>query len=86
MPTIDPDALDSGEPRELITLHRCDIEEIAYLLARLEDFLLHGDEHTTHHVSRFLINDNHEWLARWVGELANHMRRQLLSRSPNTGP
>jgi hypothetical protein len=61
MATIDLDALDDGdETTELITLQRCDVDEIAYLLARLEDFLLHDDDHTAHHVSQFLINDSHD--------------------------
>ena len=87
MATIDLAALGDGdETTELITLHRCDVNEIAYLLARLEDFLLHSDEDTAHHVSRFLINDSHQWLTRWVGELAGHLRRQLFPRRPHIGP
>jgi hypothetical protein len=85
--TIDLDALDNGvETTELIALHRCDVDEIAYLLARLEDFLLHGDEAGGRHVSQFLINDSHEWLARWIGELTSHLRRQLFPKRPNIGP
>jgi hypothetical protein len=88
MATNDHDALDDGDDApELITLHRTDIEEIAYLLAQLEDCLLHGDDNTTHDISRYLHNDNGaDWLARWVGELARHLRSQLRSRGPNNGP
>ena len=61
MATIDLDALDdSDETIELITSQRCDVDEIAYLLARLEDFLLHDDDDTADHVSQFLINDGHD--------------------------
>ena len=55
------DALDDGEETvELITWQRCDVDEIAYLLARLEDFLLHDDDYTADHVSHVLINDGHD--------------------------
>ena len=61
MATIDLDALDdSDETIELITSQRCDVDEIAYLLARLEDFLLHDDDDTADHVSQFLINDGYD--------------------------
>lgn len=55
------DALDDGdETIELITLQGCDVDEIADLLARLEDFLLHDDNYTADHVSQLLINDRHD--------------------------
>ena len=55
------DALDDGdETIELITLQGCDVDEIADLLARLEDFLLHDDDYTADHVSQLLINDRHD--------------------------
>jgi len=68
----------SSNLSEWITLNRCDVEEIAYLLGRLEDLLLHGDDEVTRHVTEFLTNSSPEWVGRWVGELASHLRRRLF--------
>jgi hypothetical protein len=71
-----PAANGHNELPDLLSFNRHDIDEIAYILGRLEDFLLHGDEQATLGVAGFLTNSSPPWLARWIGELASHLRHQ----------
>jgi hypothetical protein len=64
-----------------LTFTRDDVEQITYILARLEHFLILGDEHTALQVTHYLVGDESaEWLAIWVAELRTKLRRQLSPR------
>lgn len=71
-----PAGTDTDFP-ELITISRGDIEDIAHILGRLEDFLLHETDPTE--LTRFLAADgtSPQSLTRWVAELASYLRRRL---------
>jgi hypothetical protein len=65
-----------------LTFARYDIEQIAYILGRLEHFLVNGNDPTTIQVAQYLSGDvSVEWLACWVTELRTNLSRRLFPRS-----
>jgi hypothetical protein len=77
-----PSSLGRGsDVAELIAVNRGDLDDIAHILSQLEDFLLHSHDDTVNDLAEGLNNTRTQTLARWIGELANYLRR-LLGHNP----
>ncbi len=64
-----------------ISFDRGEVEQIRYILSRLEQFLIHGDDRLTHEVTHYMTNDGSvEWLATWVHELTDNLHQKLFPR------
>lgn len=67
---------------ELIAVNRGDLDDIAHILSCLEDFLLHSDDDTVRDLAESLNNTGTQSSARWIAELASHLRRLLAPSTP----
>jgi hypothetical protein len=80
--TPPPGSRRGDDVAELVAVNRGDLDDTAHILSCLEDFLLHSDDDTVNDLADSLhTNTGTQSLARWIGELASHLRR-LLTPNP----